>query len=142
MASPYGCPNKPCNQRSLFLPALPISPILTQGDFANENNELTSMSTSLEITLHGNMLLATDASGHSVSVPCDVNGLRVLKEILRAKEFVALGAKVDGASVAKATKLGSFAKPTQAMVNAFLKSQQLEKENARKQELKEIAEMF
>lgn len=100
------------------------------------------MEQSLEITLSGNNLIAKDITGHSVTIPCDINGLRVLKEILRAKQFVALGAKVDGQAIAKATKLGSFSKPTQAMVDAFLKSQILEKENARKQELKEIAQMF
>lgn len=96
----------------------------------------------LTLTIHGNSFQAKDSSGHSVTIPCDINGLRVIKEILRAKEFVKLGAKVDGASIAKATKLGSMARPTQAMVNAFLRSQELEKENAKKQELQEIANMF
>ena len=96
----------------------------------------------LEISLHGNMLQASDITGHTITIPCDINGLRVLKEILRAKEFVCLGESVDGKNIAKATKLGSFARPTQAMVDAFLRSQELEKENARKQDLKEIASMF
>lgn len=96
----------------------------------------------LTLTLSGNNFQAKDSSGHTVTIPCDINGLRVIKEILRAKDFVNLGAKVDGASVAKATKLGSMSRPTQAMVNAFLRSQELEKENQKKQELQEIASMF
>lgn len=88
------------------------------------------MPTSLNITLHGGYLTATDESGHSVNIPCDVNGVRMLKLMLTAKQLEPNG------------KLGSNAKMTQDMINAFLKSIELEKQNAMANDLNELSEIF
>lgn len=88
------------------------------------------MAQELTISLHGDTFQLTDATEHSVFIPADVNGLRVLKAMLKAKNDNPLG------------KLGTNAKPTQAMIEAFLRNQQLEKQNAINQDLKELAEMF
>lgn len=84
---------------------------------------------SLVLSLNGNNLLATDSSGHSIRVPCDINGLRLLKELLKAKEL-------------NPGKIGTTATPTQGMVNEFLKSKEMEKENEKATQLSEISNMF
>lgn len=76
------------------------------------------------------MLVATDYAQHSVRVPFSINGLRVLKAMLEAKEL-----EPDG-------KMGSNAQPTQQMVQSFLTNRKLEKENEEKLELEWIKENF
>lgn len=84
----------------------------------------------LTLSLHGETFKTVDSSGHSIFVPANLNGLRLLKEILRAKALNPSG------------KLGTNANPTQAMVEAFLKNVQLEKENALIEDQHELARMF
>src|SRR5882672_10329246 len=67
---------------------------------------------------------------HSVTIPCNEKGVRLLKELCQARVYNPNG------------KLGTHGKPTQEMIDEFLKNQQLEKENKRQQELAEIAAIF
>jgi len=63
------------------------------------------------------MLLAVDKNNHSFRVPLSINGLRILKGILEAKELQ------------PEKWIGSNAMPVQQQVDEFLKGRRLEKEN-------------
>ena len=84
----------------------------------------------LTLSLRGNNFLATDTSGHTVSLPCDVNGLRVLKLMLRAKELQ------------PKPKLGTSNQPTQRMVDEFLRNKQLEEDLKEIEAMNELKELF
>ncbi len=84
----------------------------------------------LTLSLRGNNFLATDTSGHTVSLPCDVNGLRVLKLMLRAKELQ------------PKPKLGTSNQPTQRMVDEFLRNKQLEEDLKEIEVMNELKELF
>ena len=86
-------------------------------------------STSLNISLHGDTLKVENGN-YSIYIPTNANGMRLLVSLLQAKLFNPNG------------KLGTNAKPTQQMVDEFLKNQKLEKENKRQKDLEEIASIF
>lgn len=89
------------------------------------------MAQELNISLNGSMLRLSDPkSDYSIVVPSDINGLRIIKEMLRARNGDPSG------------KLGTNAKPTQQMIEAFLRSVELEKENVKKEDRLEIARIF
>jgi len=87
-------------------------------------------SQTLTLSLHGETFKLTDTNDYSIFLPADVNGLRLLKSLLRAKNSNPLG------------KIGTNSKPTQAMVEAFLRNLSLEKENAKERDLEELSELF
>jgi hypothetical protein len=90
-----------------------------------------SLSPSLILTLSGDQFLATDPkNNHSITLPCDVNGLRVLKLILRAREL------------SPTSSLGSPAQPTQAMVEEFLKKRTLEELVKEEEGFKDLKDIF
>jgi hypothetical protein len=76
------------------------------------------------------MLQVKDATGHVFRIPLSLNGLRVLKAVLEAKELE------------PSSKIGSNAIPTQRMVDAFLHSRAVEDANTKKQQMEELKEMF
>lgn len=76
------------------------------------------------------MLQVTDATEHVFRIPLSINGLRVLKGVLTAKELDPEG------------RIGSAAIPTQAMVDAFLKGQELERINYSREQMEELKELF
>lgn len=76
------------------------------------------------------MLQARDKNGHSFRIPLSINGLRILKCILEAKELVPNGG------------IGSNAMPVQQMVDAFLKTRELEKANEQIRQANELKEVF
>jgi len=73
------------------------------------------MSLTIDLT-DGNTFVLTDASGHTVEVPATLSGLVFLKSTLAARK-----------SYAAEPPLGVDARPTQAMVKAFLASHSVEK---------------
>lgn len=85
---------------------------------------------SLTLTLQGNSLIATDTSNHSVTIPADVNGVRLLKLMLQNKNNN------------PHAKFASKEQPVQEMVDAFLKAQELVKQERRAQQLTELMEDF
>ena len=83
----------------------------------------------ISISMHGNNFYLDDGN-YSITIPSDANGWRVLKAMLIAKRNN------------PNAKIGTNAKPTQQMVDEFLKNQKLEKENKRQKDLEEIAAIF
>lgn len=90
------------------------------------------MTLSLTIAPIDNMLVATDEANHSVRIPFTINGLRVLKAMLQAQALVINGER----------KIGSPSMPTQQMVDAFLKSRELERTVEEARSLNELKELF
>lgn len=76
------------------------------------------------------MLLAIDKNNHSFRIPLSINGLRILKAILEAKEL-----QPD-------KWIGSNAMPVQQMVDDFLKGRRLEKENELVRQDNKLQELF
>lgn len=70
----------------------------------------------ITLTKSGPDLMATDATGHSVRVPLSLDGLRLLAALL------------DGKAATPNAPLGSPFRPTQQMVNEFLKNRQRQAE--------------
>ena len=85
---------------------------------------------SVVLELTSDHFTATDHNGHKVSIPCDLNGLRVLKLMLRAKQL------------SPQAKLGSTAVPTQRMIDDFLKNKKLEEEVREEESYNEIKDLF
>lgn len=79
---------------------------------------------------------AKDASGHTFTIPCTENGVRVMKQVLRAQIVHSLSAANMKA------KFASVARPTQDLVNEFLKNRELERANEAKKQENELREMF
>ena len=88
------------------------------------------VNTSITLELTSDHFTAIDHNGHRVSIPCDLNGLRVLKLMLRAKQL------------SPQAKLGSTAVPTQRMIDDFLKNKKLEEEVREEESYNEIKDLF
>lgn len=93
-------------------------------------NKPVAISLRLSLDPMDAMLVVTDDLQHSVRVPFSINGLRVLKAMLIAKELDPAG------------KIGTTSMPTQQMVNEFLKGRELEKKNEETRQMEELKEMF
>lgn len=81
---------------------------------------------SITLTLSGDEFIATDHTNHSIRIPATENGLRVLKQLLRAKQL------------SPQKQFASIAQPTQQMVENFLRNRKLEEENEQASILKEF----
>jgi hypothetical protein len=89
---------------------------------ANENPTLV-------LSLQGGQLVATDKDNHSVAVPLDVNGLRVLRGMLIAKRNLP-------------EKFASYSQPTQLMIEDFLRDKKLEKKIEQEKQTEELKKLF
>lgn len=106
------------------------SEMVVKNPIGNDNNASVA---SITLELIGGDLVATDTiTKHSVRVPLDVNGLRVLKLMLSAKQSLPVNKQV----------LGSKAIPTQRMVEEFLRSKKLDEELKQEASLNELKELF
>jgi len=108
-------------------------PVKSEGSSEVVVQKDTNPTSQILLSLSGDIMYATDeVTNHTVAIPCDLNGLRLLKLLLRAKQAIPK----------KDQKLGSPAMPTQRMVEEFLKSKKLEEEVAEEEQLKELKELF
>lgn len=83
----------------------------------------------LSLSLQNDKLIATDSEGHSISISQDLNGLRLLKQLLLAKTIMP-------------KRLASGTKPLQEQVEAFLKTKKLEAAIKSQEELNALKEIF
>lgn len=81
------------------------------------------------LTLQGGQLVATDEDNHSVFLPLDVNGLRVLKNMLYAKTHLP-------------KRFATATQPVQQMVEKFMKDKAIKKEMELAEANEELKEMF
>jgi ABC-type dipeptide/oligopeptide/nickel transport system ATPase component len=82
------------------------------------------------LTTDESALIVKDNLNHTLRINADVEGLRVLKLMLRAKKYN------------PNSTLGSVAQPTQQMVEDFLRKKKLEEEEKKQDELKELKDLF
>jgi hypothetical protein len=108
-------------------------PVKSEGSSEVVVQKDTNPTSQILLSLSGDIMYATDeATKHTVAIPCDINGLRLLKLLLRAKQAIPK----------EQQKLGSKAMPTQRMVEEFLKNKKLEEEVEQEEILKQLKDLF
>lgn len=90
---------------------------------------MSTQNPTLTLSLQGGQLIATDENNHSVRVECDVNGVRVLKHMLLAKNNLP-------------KRFATATQPTQQMVEDFMKDRNIKKQMKSANEMQDLKEMF
>lgn len=94
------------------------------------NHKPIAVEATISLSEIDGMLQVRDVTGHTFRVPLSLNGLRIVKAVLEAKELE------------PEAKIGSAAIPTQAMIEGFLKGRELENINHMREQMEELKELF
>lgn len=110
-------------------PPKPAAPLLEPASQRSAAIDLPSDTVAVSLAGNGDLLVSQPNSPNLI-IPLDLNGLRLLRNLLIVKKQ------------AKKAELGTNAKPIQQMVDKFLKNRELEKAIEEEKQFETLKELF